>query len=83
MKFALKNGIDVICEKPLVLNSEELHRLQDYEGRYGAIVNSILQLRLHPAIRALRDRVQASNPEKVFDVDLTYLTSRGKWYLKS
>ena len=83
MKFALKNGIDVICEKPLVLYTEELDLLSKYEAKYGAKVNSILQLRLHPSIIALRDKVQSSVPEKIFDVDLTYLTSRGKWYLKS
>ena len=83
MKFALKNGIDVICEKPLVLYTHELDLLTKYEAQYGAKVNSILQLRLHPSIIALRDKVQASNPDKIFDVDLTYLTSRGKWYLKS
>jgi UDP-N-acetyl-2-amino-2-deoxyglucuronate dehydrogenase len=83
MKFALKNGIDVICEKPLVLYTHELELLSKYEAQYGAKVNSILQLRLHPSIIALRDKVQASNPDKIFDVDLTYLTSRGKWYLKS
>ncbi|NRP37530.1 UDP-N-acetyl-2-amino-2-deoxy-D-glucuronate oxidase [Marinobacterium sp. xm-a-121] len=83
MKFALKNGIEVICEKPLVLHTEELNLLVKYEAQYGAKVNSILQLRLHPSIIALRDKVQASVPGKIFDVDLTYLTSRGKWYLKS
>ena len=83
MKFALKNGIEVICEKPLVLYSEELDMLSKYESQYGSRVNSILQLRLHPSIIALRDKVQSSSPEKVYDVDLTYLTSRGKWYLKS
>jgi UDP-N-acetyl-2-amino-2-deoxyglucuronate dehydrogenase len=83
MKFALQNGIDVICEKPLVLNSSDLDILHRYEKEYGAKVNSILQLRLHPSIITLRDKVQSASPDKIFDVDLTYLTSRGKWYLKS
>tara|TARA_R110000796_G_scaffold54365_1_gene127171 strand:+ start:31616 stop:32563 length:948 start_codon:yes stop_codon:yes gene_type:complete len=83
MKFALQNGIDVICEKPLVLNTKDLDTLKRYEKQYGAKVNSILQLRLHPAIIALRDKVAAAPADKVFDVTLTYLTSRGKWYLKS
>lgn len=83
MKFALKNGINVICEKPLVLNSADLDMLSEYEQKYGAKVNSILQLRLHPSIIALRDKVESAPADKVFDVDLTYLTSRGKWYLKS
>lgn len=83
MKFALQNGIDVICEKPLVLNEADLDVLNRYQQQYGARVNSILQLRLHPSIIALRDKVQSAPANKVFDVDLTYLTSRGKWYLKS
>lgn len=83
MKFALKNGIDVICEKPLVLNTEDLDVLKRYEQAYGATVNSILQLRLHPSIVALQQKVQAAPVDKIFDVTLTYLTSRGKWYLKS
>lgn len=83
MKFALKNGIDVICEKPLVLSSKEIDTLKLYEEKYGAKVNSILQLRLHPSIIALREKVQNSPVDEVFDVELTYMTSRGKWYLKS
>jgi UDP-N-acetyl-2-amino-2-deoxyglucuronate dehydrogenase len=83
MKFALQNGINVICEKPLVLNTADLDTLNCYEKEHGAKVNSILQLRLHPSIIALREKVQAAPADKVFDVDLTYLTSRGKWYLKS
>ncbi|WP_420554884.1 Gfo/Idh/MocA family protein [Neptuniibacter marinus] len=83
MKFALQNGIDVICEKPLVLNTSDLHELHKYEKAYGAKVNSILQLRLHPSIIALKHKVESAPADKVFDVDLTYLTSRGKWYLKS
>ena len=83
MKYALKNGIDVICEKPLVLNAEDLDTLKLYEEKYGARVNSILQLRLHPSILALKEKVANAPADKVFDVDLTYLTSRGKWYMKS
>lgn len=83
IKFALKNGIDVICEKPLVLSSKDIDTLKLYEEKYGAKVNSILQLRLHPSIIALRERVINSPTDEVFDVELTYMTSRGKWYLKS
>lgn len=83
MKYALKNGIDVICEKPLVLNSEDMDVLKGYEQKYGAQVNSILQLRLHPSIIALREKVKNAPDDKIFDVDLTYMTSRGKWYMKS
>lgn len=83
MKYALKNGIDVICEKPLVLHSEDMDVLKEYEQKYGARVNSILQLRLHPSIIALKEKVAAAPADKVFDVDLTYMTSRGKWYMKS
>ncbi|USD60287.1 Gfo/Idh/MocA family oxidoreductase [Vibrio sp. SCSIO 43140] len=83
MKYALKNGIDVICEKPLVLCSDDLNVLKQYEELYGAKINSILQLRLHPSIIALKEKVAAAPADKIFDVDLTYMTSRGKWYLKS
>ena len=83
MKFALKNGIDVICEKPLVLTASDIDILKEYEKKYGAKVNSILQLRLHPSIIALQEKVAQSPKEKIFDVELTYMTSRGKWYLKS
>ena len=54
-----------------------------YEKAYGARVNSILQLRLHPSILALRQKVQSAPEDQVFDVDLTYMTSRGKWYMRS
>jgi UDP-N-acetyl-2-amino-2-deoxyglucuronate dehydrogenase len=83
MKFALRNGIDVVCEKPLVLCERDLDALLDYEKAYGGKVNSILQLRLHPAIQRLREKVKDAPANHVFDVELTYLTSRGRWYLRS
>ena len=83
MKFALRHGIDVICEKPVVLNLRDLDALANYESVYGARVHSILQLRLHPTILNLRKNVAEAPKDKIFDVELTYLTSRGKWYLQS
>ena len=83
MKYALKNGIDVICEKPLVLNTHDIDVLKSYEKKYGSRVNSILQLRLHPSIVALKEKVVNAPKDKIFDVELTYMTSRGKWYMKS
>lgn len=83
MRFALRCGADAICEKPLVLNPWNIDGLIDIERDTGRKVNTILQLRLHPAILAVRHRMQhAPNGRKV-DVDLTYITSRGNWYLQS
>lgn len=83
MQYALRSGVDVICEKPLVLNSQEIDVLKQYEEIYGTKVSTILQLRLHPSIIALKEKVAHSTPDEVFDVDLTYMTSRGKWYMTS
>ena len=84
IEFGLERGIDVICEKPLVLCSNELETLIALEKKsHGAKVYSILQLRLHPSIIALRQKVQNAPRNKIFDLDLTYITSRGNWYLKS
>ncbi len=84
MRFALRSGADVICEKPLVLNPWNIDGLLEIEKDSGHKVNTILQLRLHPAIIALRSKVRANEPaNKKFDVDLTYITSRGNWYLQS
>jgi UDP-N-acetyl-2-amino-2-deoxyglucuronate dehydrogenase len=83
MGFALRAGADAICEKPLVLYPEDIDRLKALEDETGHKINTILQLRLHPAILALRDRVAAQPPGHKADVDLTYITSRGNWYLKS
>jgi UDP-N-acetyl-2-amino-2-deoxyglucuronate dehydrogenase len=78
IRFGLRSGCDVICEKPLVLNPWNLDGLAEIEKDTGRRINTILQLRLHPSIIALRERVAASN--KRHAVDLTYITSRGRWY---
>lgn len=78
-RFALRAGADVICEKPLVLNPSNLEGLEQMEVATGKHINCILQLRLHPTIVALREKI-LSEPGKVHDVDLTYITSRGRWY---
>lgn len=83
MQWALRAGSDAICEKPLVLQPEQIDELQAIEADTGRKVHTILQLRLHPAILALRDRVAAMPKDEKVDVDLTYITSRGNWYLKS
>ena len=86
IRFALKSGADAICEKPLVLNPHNLDQLKVIESETGKKVNTILQLRLHPSIIALKEKVKKElekNPNKVYDIDLTYLTSRGKWYFVS
>jgi UDP-N-acetyl-2-amino-2-deoxyglucuronate dehydrogenase len=78
-RFALRSGADAICEKPLVLNPWNIDGLADIEKETGRKIATILQLRLHPVIQALKQRVQAS-PKNEFAVDLTYITSRGRWY---
>ena len=83
IRFGLKSGCDVICEKPLVLNPWNLDSLREIEIETGKKVYTILQLRLHPSIIALREKVIQSQANKVFDVNLKYITSRGKWYHRS
>jgi UDP-N-acetyl-2-amino-2-deoxyglucuronate dehydrogenase len=83
IRYALRYGADAICEKPLVLNPWNLEALEDIERETGKRVNTILQLRLHPGIIALKERIQNSPKDKVFDIDLKYMTSRGNWYYAS
>lgn len=83
MRFALRSGADAICEKPLVLNPWNIDGLKEIEEDTGHKINTILQLRLHPAIIALRNKVQNGPKDSKYDVDLTYITSRGHWYLQS
>lgn len=79
----LRLGADVICEKPLVPTTEDLKALQAIEVETGKKVYNILQLRHHPAILGLRDKVSTQNRADKYKVDLTYITSRGKWYQES
>jgi UDP-N-acetyl-2-amino-2-deoxyglucuronate dehydrogenase len=83
VRFALRSGVDAICEKPLVLNPWNIDALSEIERDTGRRVNTILQLRLHPAIVALRDKVRSAPGDRKWDVDLTYITARGRWYLQS
>lgn len=79
----LRLGCDVICEKPLVPTSADLDELKRVEQETGKRVYNILQLRHHPAILELRDKVAKSDNREKHEVELTYITSRGKWYLES
>lgn len=80
IRMALRRGADAICEKPLVLNPWNLDALQAIEQESNNKINTILQLRLHPSIIALKKRIEDSSKKEKFEVDLTYITSRGNWY---
>src|SRR5690606_4094088 len=82
VRFALRSNADAICEKPLVLNPWNIDGLQEVERDSGRKVHTILQLRVHPAIQALREKVQSAGGKIKHDVDLTYITARGQWYLR-
>ena len=80
IRFALRNGADAICEKPLVLNPWNIDALIDYEKETGKKVYNILQLRHHPSIIALKEKIKNGPADKIYDIDLSYITSRGNWY---
>jgi len=80
IRMALRRGADAICEKPLVLNPWNVDALMDIEKESGQKINTILQLRLHPSITALKNKVMSAHKKEKYDIDLTYITSRGKWY---
>lgn len=83
IRFALRAGSDAICEKPLVLNPWNIDALEFLEKETGKNIWNILQLRLHPSIISLKEKIQNGDPNKIYDVDLTYITSRGHWYYTS
>lgn len=83
IRFGLRHGATVICEKPLVLNPWNIEALDQLQTETGKKVYNILQLRLHPDIIQLKKKVSEADPEKIFDIDLAYITSRGNWYYTS
>jgi UDP-N-acetyl-2-amino-2-deoxyglucuronate dehydrogenase len=83
IRFGLRHGAAVICEKPLVLNPWNIEALDQLQKETGKSVYNILQLRLHPDIIALKEKVDKADPSKIFDIDLAYITSRGNWYFTS
>ena len=80
IRFGLRLGADVICEKPLVLNSWNLDALSEIEKETGQRVYTILQLRLHPEVIKLKQQIENGPKDKIYDIRLDYLTTRGKWY---
>lgn len=80
IRFALRTGANAICEKPLVLNPWNIDALEEIEQESGRQIYNILQLRLHPAIIDLKKRIEKEKSDKKYDIDLTYITSRGHWY---
>ena len=83
IRIALRRGAHAICEKPLVLNPWNLDALQKMELDSGKKIYNILQLREHKSIVDLKAKVEAAPKNKIFDIDLTYITSRGNWYYTS
>jgi UDP-N-acetyl-2-amino-2-deoxyglucuronate dehydrogenase len=83
IRLALRNQAHAICEKPIVLNPWNVDALQEIEKESGKRIFTILQLRHHPAIVALKQKVDSGPVDKVYDIDLTYFTSRGRWYFIS
>jgi len=83
IRLALRNDAHAICEKPIVLNPWNLEALSKIEEETGKKVYTILQLRLHPSIKALREEILKGPKNKIYDLDLTYITSRGNWYARS
>lgn len=83
IRFGLRHQADVICEKPIVLNPWNVDALQEIEQETGQRIYTILQLRLHDTIQALKERVAESNVAEKHVIDLSYITARGHWYLHS
>jgi UDP-N-acetyl-2-amino-2-deoxyglucuronate dehydrogenase len=80
IRFALRHQAEAICEKPVVLNPWNIDALQEIENETGHKIYTVLQSRLHPRIIELRDKIKNGPKNQIYDIDLTYITSRGNWY---
>ena len=80
IRFALRHQAEAICEKPIVLNPWNIEALQEIENETGRKIYTVLQLRLHPKILELREKIRNGPKGKIYNIDLTYITSRGNWY---
>lgn len=80
IRFALRHQAEAICEKPIVLNPWNVDALQEIENETGRKIYTILQSRLHPRIIQLKEAIEKGPKDKIHDIDLTYITSRGNWY---
>jgi UDP-N-acetyl-2-amino-2-deoxyglucuronate dehydrogenase len=80
IRFALRHQTDAICEKPIVLNPWNVEALQEIENETGKKIYTILQLRLHPRIIELKEKINKGPKDKIYNIDLSYVTSRGNWY---
>ena len=80
IRFALRHQAEAICEKPIVLNPWNIDALQEIENETGHKIYTVLQLRLHPKILELREKIRNGPKGKIYDIDMTYVTSRGNWY---
>jgi UDP-N-acetyl-2-amino-2-deoxyglucuronate dehydrogenase len=80
IRFALRHQAEAICEKPIVLNPWNIEALQEIENETGRKIYTVLQLRLHPKIKELQEKIRNGPKGKIYDVDMSYITSRGNWY---
>lgn len=80
IRFALRHQAEAICEKPIVLNPWNVDALQEIENETGRKIYTIFQLRLHPKIMELKEKIKNGPKDKIYDIDLSYITSRGNWY---
>ncbi len=83
IRFGLRTGADVICEKPIVLNPWNVDALSEIEHETGKNIYNILQLRLHPSVIELKNKIENDPNDKIYDIDLSYITARGHWYYTS